>query len=101
MIGEHDRDAELAKQRDEVRCAEAWMADLDDVANSPPIGLGRQQCEEFSEIGGIEFLGWRELPQYRTKPVLELEYAGTEKTFDGIAGLSEHATVGRKSRALH
>ena len=74
MVREHDRDAELTKKRDELRRAEAGMADFDDMTYSPPVGLGRQQFEELSEIGGVEFLGRRELPQYRAEPVLKFEH---------------------------
>ena len=76
VLGEHDRDVEFAQQRDEFRHEEAVMAHLDDVAQPQPVLLLGQQLEERAEVGFVELLGRRELPEQGTEPVAELGDAG-------------------------
>ena len=45
------------------------VADLDDVAQRVAVEGLRQQVEEAAEIGGVEFLGRRELPEQRAELV--------------------------------
>ena len=101
VLGEHDRRLELPQQCDEGRHAEAGVADLDHMAQRAPVHLARQQFEELAEIGLVEFLGRRELPEHGAEPVAELEHAGVVEMLDGVAGLRQHAAVGGEARALH
>src|SRR5579863_1363389 len=66
----------------------------------PAFKFARQKLEEFAEIGFVEFLGWRELPEYGAEAVAEFEHAGIVKPLHGIAGLRQHAAVGGKARAF-
>src|ERR1700692_655285 len=66
----------------------------------PAFKFARQKLEEFSEIGFVEFLGWRELPEHGAEAVAEFEDAGIVKPLHGIAGLRQHAAVGGKTRAF-
>ena len=63
VLREHDRISELAQQRNESQRLEALVAHLDDVAQAVAVESLRQQFEEGSEIGLVEFLGGRELPE--------------------------------------
>ena len=100
MLGEHDGRFEFAQQRDEIGHAETVVAHLDHVTQRAAFELARQQFEEFAEIGFVEFLGRRELPQHRAEPVAELQHAGIIKPLHGIAGLRQHAAVGGEARPL-
>ncbi len=70
------------------------------MAQRAPVELARQQFQELAEIGLVEFLGRRELPEHRAEPVAELQHAGIVELLDGIAGLRQHPAVGGKARAL-
>ena len=100
VIGVHDRHVELAQQRDEFGVAETIVANLDDVPQRLSVEFCRQQFEEAAEVGSIEFLGRRELPEQGTKSLAEFGYAGIKKPLDRVARFLEHAPVGRKTRAL-
>src|SRR5260370_16319932 len=76
------------------------MPDLDDVSQRPPVELARQQFQKLAEIGLVELLGRRELPEHGAEAVAELQHAGIVEMLDGIAGLRQHPAVGGKARAL-
>ena len=48
------------------------MARLDHVVELPPVELARQMLEEFGEVGRVEFLEGRELPEHRPELVAQL-----------------------------
>ena len=62
--------------------------------------LPRQQLEKFAEVGFVELLGGRELPQHRAEPVAQFQHAGIVEAFHRIAGFREHPGVGREARPL-
>ena len=72
VLGEHDRHVVLAQQGDELRRAERIVAHLHDVAQLAAVELVRQQRQEGAEVGGVELLGRRELPQDRPELVAQL-----------------------------
>jgi hypothetical protein len=39
------------------------------MAQRAAVELARQKFEEFAEIGAVELLGRRELPEHRAEPV--------------------------------
>ena len=100
MIGVDHRDVMLAQQRDERRRAETVISHFDHMAQGEAIELAWQQVEKGAEVGFVELLGRRELPQYRPKPVAHFRDAGIVEPLDGIPGLGEHTAVGGEPRAL-
>jgi hypothetical protein len=66
---------ELAQQRNEFRHAKAVMADLHDMPQPAAVDLARQQVEEGTEVGRVELLRRRELPEHRAELVAEFEHA--------------------------
>ena len=100
MLGEHDRRFEFPQQRDEFRHGKTVVAHLDHMAQRAALELARQQLEKFAEIGIVELLGRRELPQHRAEAVAKLQHAGIIKPFHGIAGLRQHPPVGGEARPL-
>jgi hypothetical protein len=93
MVGVNDRHAEPAHKRDELRVLECGMAYFDGVAKFPAVERFGQEFQEGAEIGGIEFLGRRELPEQGTELVAEHGHARIEKALDRVAGFREHAAV--------
>src|SRR6266478_5423731 len=77
------------------------MADLDHMAQRAPLERARQQLEKLAKVAFVEFLGRRELPQYRTQPVSEFQHAGIVKPLHGIARLRQHPAIGGEARPLH
>src|ERR1700704_3984095 len=77
------------------------MADLDHMAQRAPLELARQQLEKLAKVSFVEFLGRRELPQYRTQPVAELQHAGIVEPLHGIARFGQHPAIGGEARPLH
>ena len=67
---------------------EAWRGSTTWRSCTPP-RLGRQQLQEGAEVGLVEFLGGRELPQDRPEPGPELGHAGLQEPLDGVAGLPQ------------
>src|SRR5579871_3924180 len=100
VLGKHHGRLEFTQQRNKGRSAETVVPYLDDVTQLAAVDLARQQLQEFTEIGFVEFLGRRELPEHRAEPVAELEHAGVVEIFDGVAGFGEHAPVGGEARSL-
>src|SRR6185437_9333901 len=94
------RQRKLPQQCNKFRRAKTVVADLDHVAQFLAAEFLRQQLQKAAEIGGIEFLGRRELPEQGTQMRAELGHAGIEKALDRVAGLFEHAPVHRIARPL-
>src|SRR5262245_2460427 len=99
-LDEHDRDGELAQQRDERRYDEARVPHLDHVAQRLALELAGQEREKAGEIVGVEFLPRVELPEDRPELGLELRYAARKEALDRIAGLGEDAAMGGIARPL-
>jgi hypothetical protein len=100
VLGEHHRRLEFSQQRDELGHAKTVVPDLDHMAQRAPLERARQQFQKLGEIGFIEFLGRRELPQHRAEAVAEFQHAGVIEPLHRIAGLRQHPPVGRKARPL-
>src|SRR5262249_2391321 len=100
MVGVDRRHAELTKQRDECRRLEAVVANLDHVPQATSVEAAGQQLEKSAEVGLVELLERRELPEQRAELAAELSDAGVEKPLDRLAGLHEHAAVGDEPRSL-
>ena len=101
VLGAHDRGVEFADQRDEGGVTETVMAHLDDVTQPQTILLFGQQLEERAEVGFVELLGRRELPQQGTEPVAELGHAGIEEALDRVRAFGQHPAVGGEAGGLH
>ena len=69
-------------------------------AAAAAIEVTGQQSEEGREVGLLEFLGRRELPQQGPEPVAQLGHAGIEETGDRFAGIAEFAPMGDEPRPL-
>src|SRR5262249_48606313 len=63
VFGKDHRHVELTQKRDERRRLETVVTDLHDVTQSVPVESLWQQFEESAEIGFVEFLVRRELPE--------------------------------------
>ena len=100
MFGENHRRLELPYQGDELRHREAVVPNFDDMAQRAAVEFARQQLEELAEIGRVEFLGRRELPEHRTQPVAEFQHPGIVEALHRIAGLRQHAAIGGEARPL-
>src|SRR5262249_4709384 len=94
------RDPELAAPRAEGARAAGVVAPLHHVAKLAPVERLGQQLEEAAEIGLVEFLERRELPEQWPEPVAELGDAGIDEALDRVAGLAQDAAVGGEARCL-
>ena len=63
------------------------MPDLDHVLERTAIDAGRQAFEEMAEIGGVEFLRRRELPQQRAEAIAQFADAGLDEPPPRVAGV--------------
>ena len=90
----------LARQRREVRRAEALMPHFDRVANGAAIDFLRQQREKFSEVFGVELLRRHKLPVDRAELFFELRDAAGEEPCDQSPGLGQCAAIGCETRPL-
>src|SRR5437762_14392153 len=77
------------------------MPHLDQMAELPPAGLARQQVEKGAEIGGVELLERRELPQHRPELVAEFEDAAREEQVEGLLRTRQFIAMGDEARPLH
>ncbi len=77
----------------------AWRASID-VVELPPVKRLGKMVEKFGEIGRVEFLEGRELPQHRPELRPQLGEAGVEKALDEVAGVGEHLCLRDKPRAF-
>ena len=80
MLREHHGRIELVAAARRNRARRTVVADFDHVAQLAAFEFARQQFQELAEIGRVEFLGRRELPEHRTEPVAELEHARVDRT---------------------
>src|SRR5262249_40565605 len=85
---------------DEGWRAEAVVADLHHVAQLSSIERWWQMLEETTEVGFVEFLRRRELPEHRAEMLSELEHAGIEEMLDRVARLLQHTPVHGKPRSF-
>ncbi|MCR6650562.1 MAG: hypothetical protein NVV73_03195 [Cellvibrionaceae bacterium] len=76
-----------------MRTSSAWRS-------FTPSWLLRKQLQETLEIVGVVFLRRRELPDDRPQLVAELGHAGVQKALHRLAGLRQHAAVGREADRL-
>ena len=65
-----------------------------------PSNVVRQQIEKAAEIGFVEFLVRRELPEQGAELAAQFGDAGVEKALDRIARLGEHAAIDRVARTF-
>ena len=57
MVGEDDRDLGGPRQGDELAAAEAFVADLERMAEGDAVAAGREQRQEGAKILALELLG--------------------------------------------
>src|SRR4029077_17190849 len=79
---------------------EAVVADLDHMAQRAAIKCLREQLEKAAEIGLVEFLVRRELPEQGAEAGPQLRQARVEEALDRIAGLFERAPIDRITRTF-
>lgn len=72
MVRVNDGCAEAAREGDEARIFEAFMTDFDGVAQWQSVELAGQQLKKRAEVGLVEFLGRRELPEQGAEFVLQV-----------------------------
>src|SRR6266478_1812264 len=79
IVDPGQRDAVLAQEVGEGGRIKAAVAGFDDVAQPPSVDLARQELEERRQIGGVELLGRRELPEDRPELVTQVEKAACKE----------------------
>src|SRR4030095_6663920 len=99
-IREDGRDLVLARQRQVRPRPEAFVPDVEHVAQWTAALRARQQFEKSLQIVRVEYLRGHELPDDRSELVAEFGDAAVHEAGDRIAGGRELLAVGRETRRL-
>ncbi len=100
MVGEHHRHARLARKGDELRRAEAVVADLHGMPQVEAVHGFRQQLQEGGEVVQLELLGGSELPDQWSELFAKLSEALADEPLDRLARAGQLAPVCAEPRAL-
>src|SRR5262245_6212667 len=100
VLGKHHRRLVLAQQTNELWRCKRGMPDLDHVPELEPIELCWQHRQKRPEVGRVELLGRRKLPQDRSQPVAQFGDARLQEKAKRLTGLRQQPLLHDVARPL-